>query len=92
MLPKRPDCSDPELFRSRLDQIIDMTRPLVRLAGQIDWDAFDKEFGSLYHEKRGRPGLPIRLLVGLTYLSRMYNLSDEAVVEQWLDNPYWQYF
>lgn len=69
-----------------------MNRPLVRLADQIDWEAFEREFGSLYHEKRGRPGLPIRLLVGLTFLSRMYNLSDEAVVEQWLDNPYWQYF
>lgn len=92
MLPKRPDFSDPELFRSRLDQIIDMDRPLIRLSEQIDWSAFEEEFGSLYHEKRGRPGLPIRLLVGLTYLSRLYNLSDEAVVEQWLDNPYWQYF
>ena len=31
-------------------------------------------------------------MVGLTYLSRIYDLSDEMVVEMWLDNPYWQYF
>jgi len=91
MQPKKTS-TDPDLFRSRLDQIIDMNRPLVILADQIDWEAFEKEFGSLYVEKTGRPGLPIRLMVGLTYLERLHDLSDEAVVEMWVDNPYWQYF
>ena len=68
-----------------------MDRPLIRAASTIDWDAFEREFGPLYHESQGRPGLPIRLMVGLTYLDRMYDLSDEAVVERWLDNPYRQY-
>lgn len=91
MLPKKP-VSDVDLFRSRLDQIIDMTHPLVVLSDRIDWSAFEDAFGSLYFEKRGRPGLPIRLLVGLTYLSRLHDLSDEGVVSLWLENPYWQYF
>ncbi len=91
MHPKK-QLSDVDIFRSRLDQMIDMRRPLVLLADRMDWSAFESEFGALYFEKRGRPGLPIRLLVGLSYLSRMYNLSDEAVVEAWVDNPYWQYF
>ena len=91
MQPKKTT-TDPDLFRSRLDQIIDMNRPLVILADQIDWEAFEKQFGSLYVEKTGRPGLPIRLMVGLTYLERLHDLSDEAVVEMWVDNPYWQYF
>jgi IS5 family transposase len=46
----------------------------------------------LYVENFGRPGLPIRLLVGLHYLKHAYNVSDEAVVERFLENPYWQYF
>lgn len=29
---------------------------------------------------------------GLHYLKHTYNLSDEAVVETWVENPYWQYF
>lgn len=91
MTPKQSVSTDPDLFRSRLDQIINMDRPLIRAAEKIDWNAFEREFGSLYHESLGRPGLPTRLMVGLTYLSRMYDLSDEAVVERWLDNPYWQY-
>ena len=33
-----------------------------------------------------------RLIVGLTYLQFMYDLSDEAVVERWIEVPYWQYF
>jgi len=81
-----------DLFRSRLDQIIDMSHALVILADRIDWSSFEGAFGPLYFEKRGRPGLPIRLLVGLTYLSHLHDLSDEGVVELWLENPYWQYF
>ena len=46
----------------------------------------------MYVENVGRPGLPIRLLVGLHYLKHAYNVSDEAVVERFLENPYWQYF
>lgn len=81
-----------DLFRSHLEQMIDLRYPLVRLSKQIDWTAFEKKFGTLYTPDFGRPGLPIRLLVGLTYLSRIHDLSDESVVEMWLENPYWQYF
>jgi len=31
-------------------------------------------------------------MVGLQYLKYTYNLSDEQLVERWLENPYWQYF
>ncbi len=31
-------------------------------------------------------------MVGLHYLKHTYNLSDEEVVAQWLENPYWQHF
>ena len=31
-------------------------------------------------------------MVGLEYLKYTYNLSDEALVARWLENPYWQYF
>ena len=80
-------CSAPGWIRS-----LNRRHPLFRLADTIDWAVFDKEFGSLYVEKMGRPGLPIRLLVGLHYLKHAYNVSDESVVERFLENPYWQYF
>jgi IS5 family transposase len=31
-------------------------------------------------------------MVGLHNLKHSFDLSDEAVVERWVENPYWQYF
>ncbi len=39
----------------------------------------------LYAKKKGRPGIPIRLLVGLTYLGHAYGLSDEVPDEKNLE-------
>jgi IS5 family transposase len=41
---------------------------------------------------RGRPRLPIRLMVALLYLKHAFNLSDEELVERWSENVYWQFF
>jgi len=92
MQPKSTVSDQGDLFRSRLDQILNRRHSLYRLADSIDWSFFEREFGSLYTENFGRPGLPIRLLVGLHYLKHAYNVSDEGVVDQFLENPYWQYF
>ena len=46
---------DLELFRSRLENIIDQRHPLVRLARLIDWRVFEERFGTLYAEAAGRP-------------------------------------
>lgn len=81
-----------DLFRARLDQILSRRHPLFLLANQIDWQFFDKEFGQLFVENFGRPGLPTRLIIGLHYLKHPFNESDESVVERFLENPYWQYF
>lgn len=92
MKPKKPKQRDQgDLFRSRLDQILDRQHPLYRLANRIDWSVFDKKFGSLYAEK-GRPAKSTRLMVGLHYLKHAFDESDESVVARLLENPYWQYF
>ena len=44
-----------DLFRARLDQIINLKHELVLLAGKIDWDWIDGEIAPLYRES-GRPG------------------------------------
>lgn len=81
-----------QLFQSRLDQILDPRHPLFTLALSINWQKFETDFGKYFVEYKGRPGLPIRLVVGLHYLKYAYNVSDERVVEQFVENPYWQYF
>jgi len=90
----RPKPLDPrpvdDLFRARLSTQLDARHPLVRLAGLIDWKGLEAAFAPLYHETAGRPGKPVRLMVGLTYLKHCYNLSDEQVCERWLENPLYQ--
>jgi len=80
------------LFSSRLDQIIHLEHPLARLARQMHWEEFDQEFGLCYDPENGRPGISTRLMTGLHYLKYANDLSDEATVEGFLENPYWQYF
>jgi hypothetical protein len=65
---------------------------LVKLGTGSDWGVFDREFGKHYAAKVGRPATRTRLIVGLTYLQFMYNMSYEAVVERWVESPYWQHF
>jgi transposase, IS5 family len=93
MRPSKPDPKEPDdLFRARLSQQLDLRHALVRLAGLIEWGVFEDRFGRLYHPHVGRPGVSIRLMVGLCYLQHAYALSDEEVVARWVENPYWQYF
>ena len=92
MRPKKPQTtSEGDLFRARLDQIINMRHELVRLAGKIDWDWIDHEIAPLYSDK-GRPGIEIRFVIGLLLLKHIYGLSDEGVCERWVYDPYFQHF
>jgi IS5 family transposase len=76
-----------DLYRSRLDQILDHRHELFRLATLLDWEKFDQAFGRFYRSL-GRPAKSTRLMVGLSYLQHTFNLSDEAVVQRWIENPY----
>lgn len=92
MKPKKQDRKPiDDIFRLRLEQMLDQRHALYRLAGKIGWSLVEERFGGLYSEK-GRPGIPIRLMVGLHYLKHAFNESDETVVSRWVENPYWQYF
>jgi IS5 family transposase len=91
----RPKQQEPtrsgDLFRARLDQIIDMKHETVQLAHTIAWSWIDDEVAPLFSDK-GRPGLPTRFAVGLLLLKHIYGLSDEQVCDRWVENPYFQYF
>ncbi len=45
-----------DLFRSRLENIIDMRHELVRLAAAIDWGFFDDAYEAFYW-RHGSPDL-----------------------------------
>jgi IS5 family transposase len=64
MRPKKPKTTEEgDLFRARLDQIINMKHELVQLAFKIDWDWIDGEIAPLYSDK-GRPGIETRFVAG----------------------------
>lgn len=92
MRPKKHEATGSgDLFRARLDQIIDMKHELVRLGGKIDWDWIDGEIAPLFSDK-GRPGIETRFAIGLLLLKHIHGLSDEEVCARWVENPYFQYF
>ena len=47
-----------DLFKARLDQIVDLGHPLARLAATIDWRFLEERFGAVYTDKPGQPPLP----------------------------------
>lgn len=89
---ERCDSGQSDLFRARLDQIVDLGHPLARLGRAIDWGFLEARFGAVYADGPGRPPLPTRLMAGLAILKAMHDLSDEALCARWIENPYDQLF
>jgi transposase, IS5 family len=79
------------LLKQHLENLINPGHPLCRLAKRIPWDDLEKHFGKHYHFS-GRPSKPIRLMISLLILKQLQDLSDETIVERWVENPYFQYF
>ena len=65
--------------QGRTVQDVDLFGPTVEVVG-----------GGI--SNRGRPRLPVRLMVSLLYLKHAYNESDESLVERWAENVVWQFF
>jgi transposase, IS5 family len=86
------ETGDQDLFRSRLDQIINMNHQLVKLAKSVKWERLEQACGEAYRDGPGMPPLPTRLMAGLAILKFTFDLSDEACCERWVESPYFQYF
>ena len=68
------------------------TNRWVKLAEAIPWD----ELGAVYHRSlhptMGPPATPSRVVIGAMIIKHMKKLSDEEVLEDIRENPYYQYF
>ncbi len=91
MIGKTANQNQQNLFHPLLKDFINMSYELVLLSDKIDWNYFEKYF-TKYYSTTGQPAMPIRLMVGSLMLKRIYNLSDERLVDSWAMNPYMQYF
>ena len=89
------DASKPvqaNLFKVMLRDLVFERHELVLLEKAIDWKRFEKVLEPAYCENNGRPSIPVRMMVGLTFLKYMFDLSDQEVLDNWVENPYWQHF
>ena len=91
-LGKRGNRGEAQRLGPRLDQIVDLDHPLVKLAQRIDWGFIEQRLDTVYRDGPGQPPLPTRLMAGLAILKHMRNLSDETLCEIWVENPYYQLF
>ena len=91
MKGRSPDPSQLNLLPQRLQDLVNPRHSLYKLSRRIPWDELEKYFSKHYHHS-GRPAKPIRLMVSLLILKQLYNLSDESIVERWVENPYYQFF
>ena len=85
---ERRERGEQDLFRSRLDQIINMDQELVRLAKTIAWRFIEERCGAVYADGPGMPPLPTRLMAGLAILKHTFDLSDEELCARWIENPH----
>ena len=86
MGPRTYAAQTDELPRSRLDQQLKMSHPLIRLSTLMNWEQIERSFGTHFASNRGRPALRPRLVAGLLYLQHANDASDDAVVATWLEN------
>jgi len=91
MGPKTP-VTEGDFFRQPLREQINLKHPLVGLAGLINWERLALLMSESFRSGKGRPASSPRLIAGLLYLQHAFDLSDEEVVWQWVENPYWQVF
>jgi len=70
---------------------LDAENRWLKIAGLIPWESLEKKY-AVYFSDRGRPGTDGRLAAGLFLLKHMSGKSDEEVVMELLENPYWQSF
>ena len=83
--------SQGEFFQIEVSRLVEPTHRLRVLSDRLDWDSLEADFVSRYSEL-GRPGYPIRMMLGLLMLKQMYNMSDEESCKYLRDIPGWQYF
>lgn len=75
-----------------LTDFIDMTHPLVRMADSMVWETFENHWRQQFGTAGGPMANAGRRVGGLLMLKHMEAISDERLIEQWVCNPYYQYF
>ena len=64
----------------------------VKKAETIPWDAIEEKYAKLFPSKTGMPAKPLRMALGSLLIQKQLGFSDRELVEEIMENPYFQYF
>ncbi len=64
----------------------------VKLAEIIPWDELGAVYNHQLNSGMGAPSTPSRVVIGSLILKHMKSLTDEEVIDDIRENPYYQYF
>ena len=82
-----------KLFGYKLSEELDRKNKLYQLRELINWSDLESKLSTkIKISKFGRTKKCPRIMLGLSMLQAMYNLSDAKTVEAFEENMYWQYF
>ncbi len=81
-----PDSNQSSFLMPSLKEQLDPKHPIYQLNDRIDWSAIDEDFKELYSHT-GRPAKSVRLMVSLLLLKQLDDLSDEQVIQRWVEQP-----
>ena len=73
----------------QLKRYINLKHSLVLLTETIPWHVMEEKIKSYYS---GTPVQPLRKMVALLLLQHIFKLSEDTILTDWKDNPYYQYF
>lgn len=79
-------------FNQPLGMKMNANNRWVKKAEMIPWDKIEEKYAELFPSKTGMPAKPLRMALGSLLIQKQYGYSDEELVEQLRENPYYQYF
>ena len=81
-----------EDFNQPLGLEMDPNNRWVKKAEMIPWESIEVKYAENFSELTGAPAKPLRTALGSLLIQKQYTFSDDELVEQLKENPYYQYF
>ncbi len=64
----------------------------VKMADLINWNELEEKYASMFSSHTGNVAKSLRMALGSLIIQIKYNFSDEELIFQLIENPYYQYF
>lgn len=93
---KTPDYEYDQLcffnFNASCGMQLDPENEWIRIAKRLPWRAWEAQYAILFQSETGNVAKPCRMVLGSLILQLRMGYTDRDLVEQILQNPYYQFF